>query len=90
VLRLRTVIKRIESLQTALKASSDFHKPRDLKQLEVYIGHVSSILDEVPQAKEKLSFDITMACAWKRHVKEKHKRKAEKPELNTDDLDDMF
>ena len=90
MLPLSTVIKRIKFLQTTLEAPSDFHRPRDLKQLEVYVGHVSSILDEVPQAKEELSFDMAMACAWKEYLKRKHKQKVEKPELNTDDLDGMF
>jgi hypothetical protein len=60
-------------------------------QLEVHVGRVSSILDEVPRAKEELSFDMDMACAWKRYVKERQKPpKVEKPELNTTDLDDVF
>ncbi|KAH9971205.1 hypothetical protein BGW80DRAFT_1322645 [Lactifluus volemus] len=88
---LTNLIKRIKSLQTSLEASSGLHKHRDLMQLEVHVGRVSSILDEVPRAKEELSFDMGMACAWKRYVKERQKPpKVEKPELNTADLDDVF
>jgi hypothetical protein len=90
VLRLSTVIKRIKSLQKSLEAPSDLHKCRDLTQLEVYVGRVSSILDEVPRAREDLRHDTSMACAWMRYVKEKQKPKVEKPELNTDDLDDVY
>jgi hypothetical protein len=53
---------------------------------------VSSILDQQPRAKEELAFDLTMACAWRRHVKEMQKPKVErveKPVLNTIDLDDL-
>ena len=83
--------KRIQILQTSLEPSAPFHKFRDLKQVEGYIKGVGDILEEIPQAKEELAFDMSMACAWRRYVNEKPKpMKAEKPELNTDDLDDMF
>ena len=83
--------KRIQILQTSVAASAHFHKFRDLKQLECYIEGVGSILDEIPQAKEELAFDMSMACAWRRYVNEKPKpTKVEKPVLNTDDLDGMF
>jgi hypothetical protein len=90
VLWLSKVTKRIKDLQTSLEAPSDLHKRRDLKELELYNGHVSSILDEVPRAKEDLEFDMTMACAWEIYAKKGQKPKVEKPELNTDDLDDVF
>ncbi|KAI0297517.1 hypothetical protein B0F90DRAFT_1819257 [Multifurca ochricompacta] len=87
---LNTIIKRIEPLQTRLQPRSDVHKCRNLKTLEVDVEKVLKILDEIPRAKEELAFDMTMACAWKRHVKEEwQKRKVEKPELNTDDLDGL-
>ena len=83
--------KRIQIIHTSLGASAHFHKLRDLKQLELYIEGVRGILDEIPQAKEELAFDMSMACAWMRYVNEKPKpTKIEKPELNTDDLNDMF
>ena len=83
--------KRIQNVQTSLQASAHFHRFRDLKQLELYIVGVGGILDEIPQAKEELAFDMSMACAWRRYVNEKPKpTKTEKPELNTDDLEDMF
>jgi len=83
--------KRIENVQTSLEAKAPFHKFRELKQVERYIEGVGGILDEIPQAKEELAFDMSMACAWMRYVNEKPKQtKVEKPELNTDDLDDIF
>jgi len=83
--------KRIQILQTSLEASAHFHKFRDLKQLEIYIEGVKGILDEIPQAKGELAFDMSMACAWMRYVNEKPKpTKVEKPELNTDNLDGMY
>ena len=83
--------KRIQNVQDSLQASAHFHRFKDLKQLELYIEGVGGILDEIPQAKEELAFDMSMACAWRRYVNEKPKpMKVEKPELNTDDLDDMF
>ena len=83
--------KRIQNVQNSLQASAHFHRFRDLKQLELYIEGVGGILDEIPQAKEELAFDMSMACAWRRYVNEKPKpTKIEKPELNTDDLNDMF
>lgn len=85
------MIKRIHGLQTELKETSDVHKRRDLKELEVYVADVTAILDEVPRAKEKLDFDMTMASTWKIYVYESRKPKVEeKPELNTDDLDDLL
>ena len=83
--------KRIQNVQASLGASAHFHKFRDLKQLELYIEGVRGILDEIPQAKEELAFDMSMACAWMRYVNEKPTpTKVKKPVLNTDDLDDMF
>ena len=83
--------KRIQNVQNSLQASAHFHRFRDLKQLELYIEGVGGILDDIPQAKEELAFDMSMACAWRRYVNEKPKpTKIEKPELNTDDLNDMF
>jgi len=59
--------------------------------LEVYVGHVAAVLDEVPRAKEELDFDMTMACTWRTYVNESRKPKVvEKPELNTEDLDYMY
>ncbi|KAI9436974.1 hypothetical protein H4582DRAFT_1853973 [Lactarius indigo] len=89
--RLNTIIKRIQGLQAELKETSDIHKRRDLKVLEVYVGVVAAIIDEVPQAKEELEFDMTLACMWRRYVNESRKPKVvEKPELNTEDLDYMY
>lgn len=89
--KLNGIIKRVQGLQAELKETSNVHKRRDLKELEVYLGLVAAILDEVPRAKEELDFDMTMACAWKRHVNESRKPKVvEKPELNTEDLDYMY
>ncbi len=89
--RLSTLSKQIKGLQAELKETSDVHKRRDIKELEIYIGRIDAILDEVPRAKEELEFDMTMACAWKRHVYESQKPKTvEKPELNTEDLDDYM
>jgi len=54
---------------------------------------VSAILDRQSRAKEELAFDLSMACTWRIYVEEMQKRKvekAEKPVLNTDDLDDLF
>lgn len=89
---LSTIIKRIQGLQAELKETSDVHKRRDLRELEVYVGRVAAILDEAPpRAKEELDFDMTMACTWKTYVNESRKPKVvEKPELNTEDLDDMY
>ena len=83
------MIKRIQGLQSELKETSDLHNRRDLKELEVYIGHVAAILDEVPRAKEELGFDMAMASTWKVYVNERRKPEVdkEKPELNTEDLD---
>jgi hypothetical protein len=64
---------------------------RDLKQLEGYIMDVSAVVNKIPRAKEELIFDMEMAGAWRRHVKERQKLpKVEKPVLNTDDLDDVL
>ena len=85
--------KRIKALQSSLAASSEFHKSRDVKKLEVNVEEVGRILDEIPQAKEELARDMATACAWRRYVKELSKpkvEKVEKPVLNTDDLDDIF
>ena len=85
--------KRIKALQTSLAASSEFHKLRDTKKLEVQIEEVGRVLDEIPQAKEELARDMATACMWKRYVEELSKpkvQKVEKPVLNTDDLDGMF
>jgi hypothetical protein len=54
---------------------------------------VTAILEQIPRAQEELAFDLSMACAWRRYVEEMQKpkvEKVEKPELNTDDLDDLF
>jgi hypothetical protein len=51
---------------------------------------VSAIVNEIPQAKEELAFDLAMASAWRTYVEERQKRKVEKPVLNTDDLDGIF
>ena len=51
---------------------------------------MGALLDEIPQARQELAFDLDMAGAWRRHVEEREKPKAEKPVLNTDDLDGMF
>lgn len=83
-------IKRIKALQTSLEASSSFHKGRDLKKLGVQLVNVTTIIDEIPQAKEELSFDLAIASAWRRYVEEVQKPKVEKPVLNTDDLDGIF
>ncbi|KAI9453660.1 hypothetical protein BJY52DRAFT_1288007 [Lactarius psammicola] len=89
--KLNAIIKRVQGLQAELKETSDVHKRRDLKELEVYVGHVVAILDEVPRAKEELDFDMTMACTWRTYVNESRKPKVvEKPELNTEDLDCMY
>ena len=85
------MIKRIGALQTTLRASSNFHKSRDIKQLGIHLAEVSAILDQPP--REELAFDWSMACAWRGYVEEMQKpkvEKVEKPELNTDDLDDWF
>ncbi|KAH9992492.1 hypothetical protein BJV74DRAFT_397873 [Russula compacta] len=87
---LSSKIKRIKALQTSLEASSDFHKRRDLKQLEVQMANVDAILNETPLAKDVLGLDVKMGWAWRRYVNEKEKPKVEKPALNTDDLDGMF
>jgi hypothetical protein len=52
---------------------------------------VCAIVDEIPQAKEDLAFDLEMACTWRVYLeaRERQKSKVEKPELNTDDLDDL-
>ena len=84
------MIKRIKALQTSLDASSSFHKGRDLKKLGVHLASVRAIVDELPQAKEELAFDLSMASAWRRYVEERQKPKVEKPVLNTDDLDGIF
>ncbi|KAF8460963.1 hypothetical protein DFH94DRAFT_790038 [Russula ochroleuca] len=73
-----------------LEASSSLHRDRDLKQLGVHLVNVSAIIDEIPQAKEELAFDLEMACAWRIYVENRQKPKVEKPVLNTDDLDGMF
>jgi hypothetical protein len=83
-------LKRIKPLQTSLEASSSLHRDRDLKQLGVHLVNVSAIIDEIPQAKEELAFDLEMACAWRIYVENRQKPKVEKPVLNTDDLDGMF
>jgi hypothetical protein len=47
----------------------------------------------MPVTKEELSFDLSMACAWKRYIEELQKpkvEKVEKPLLNIDDLDGLF
>jgi hypothetical protein len=90
-LRFSDIIKRIERLQVMLKETSDVHKRRDLKELEVYVGQVAAILDEVPQARKVLEFDMAMACRWITYVNEIGKAKVdkEKPELNTEDLDSL-
>jgi hypothetical protein len=52
---------------------------------------VSAIVDEIPQAKEELAFDLEMACAWRLYLEsqERQKPKVEKPVLNIDDLDGL-
>jgi len=89
---LITIIQRIQGLQAELKETSDVHKRRNLKELEGYVRRVIVILDEVPQAKEELDFDITMASTWKIYVDERRKPKVDKakPELNTEDLDYVY
>ncbi|KAI0286422.1 hypothetical protein BC826DRAFT_1108858 [Russula brevipes] len=88
---LTTTIKRIKALRTTLEAPSQFHTQRDLKRLEGHVINVSAVVNEIPRAKEELVFDMEMAGAWRRHVKERQKPpKVEKPLLNTDDLDDVF
>jgi hypothetical protein len=57
--------------------------------LEVHVGKVCAILEEISQVKEELAFDMAMACAWRRYVNEPRKPKAAKPVLNLDDLDDI-
>jgi hypothetical protein len=84
------MLKRIKTFQTSLEASSTFHRDRDLKQLAVHLVNVSAIIDEIPQAKEELAFDLEMACTWRTYVEKKQKPKVEKPALNTDDLDGVF
>jgi len=83
-------IKSINALRSSVGAASDFHKQRNFKQLEVHVGKVCAIIEEISQVKEELAFDMAMACAWKRYVNEPPKPKAVKPVLNVDDLDDMF
>ena len=86
------MLKRIKTFQTSLEASSTFHRNRDLEQLAVHLVNVRAIIDEIPQAKEELAFDLKMACTWRIYVEnlKKQKPKVEKPVLNTDDLDDVF
>jgi hypothetical protein len=57
--------------------------------LKVYVGRVADVLEEVPQAKEELEFDMKMASAWVYVLERWRKAKVdkEKPELNTEDLD---
>lgn len=85
------IIKRIERFQVLLRETSDFHKRRDLKELEIYVRQVATILDEVlsPQAIKALEFDMAMACRWITYLNEigRAKVEKEKPELNTEDLD---
>jgi hypothetical protein len=82
-------MKRIRGLQVDVKETSDLHKRRDLEELKVYVGRVADILEEVPQAKEELEFDMRMASAWVYVLERRRKAKVEKekPELNTEDLD---
>jgi hypothetical protein len=35
---------------------------------------VSAIVDEIPQAKEELAFDLEMACAWRVYVEAQESR----------------
>jgi hypothetical protein len=61
--------------------------------LGIHLAEVTAILEQIPRAQEELAFDLSMACAWRRYVEEMQKpkvEKVEKPELNTDDLDDLF
>jgi len=93
---LTNKINSIKALQSIVGAASDFHKQRNLKQLEAHVGEVYAILEDIAQVKEyvklkeELAFDLAMACAWRRYVNEPRKLKAAKPVLNVDDLDDMF
>ena len=83
------IMKRLRSLQADVKETSALHKRRDVEELKVYVGQVADVLEEVPQAKEELEFDMRMASAWKTHVFKRPKATVdkEKPELNTEDLD---
>lgn len=87
--RCSGILRRIRDLQVAVKETSALHKRRDVEELKGYVGQVADVLEEVPQAKEELDFDMRMASAWKRYVFERPKAKVdkEKPELNTEDLD---
>lgn len=88
-LRCSGTIKRLQGLHTDVKETSDLHKRRDVEELKVYVGRVADVLEEVPQAKEELDFDMRMASVWMIYVFERRNAKVdeEKPELNTEDLD---
>jgi len=87
--KINGTIKRLQGLHTDVKETSDLHKRRDVEELKVYVGRVADVLEEVPQAKEELDFDMRMASVWMIYVFERRNAKVdeEKPELNTEDLD---
>jgi hypothetical protein len=57
--------------------------------LKGYVGRITDVLEEVPQAKEELDFDMRMGSTWVYVLERRRKAKVEKekPELNTEDLD---
>jgi hypothetical protein len=74
-LRCSGIMKRLRGLQADVKETSDLHKRRDLEELKVYVGRVADVLEEVPQAKEELEFDMRMASAWVYVLERRRKRK---------------
>ncbi|KAN0138675.1 hypothetical protein V8E53_003663, partial [Lactarius tabidus] len=87
--KISGIMKRLRGLQADVKETSDLHKRQNLDELKVYVRHVADVLEEVPQAKEELEFDMRMASAWVYMLERRRNAKVEKekPELNTEDLD---
>lgn len=84
------VLKSSANIRKQLDPSSLFHKERNVEKLKLLVGEVQELLDRVPSG-HGLDVKLHLDIAIKGIVTEKKVPKpSPKPELNVDDLDDIY
>ncbi|TEB34927.1 hypothetical protein FA13DRAFT_1707130 [Coprinellus micaceus] len=87
---LSAVLKSSANIRKQLDPSSSFHKERNVEKLKLLVGGVQELLDRVPSG-HGLDVKLHLDIAIKGIVTEKKVPKpSPKPELNVDDLDDIY
>lgn len=80
-------------LQKELSPRSSFHLPQNNELFKEKIRQFEQLASDLPQAtSSEWQFDFTMAMQGLNGmaVTQEGRRKAQKPQLNTEDLDSMY